>query len=130
MRWDPNTDIYIYIYTSTTPHTCCLKKKRYHTTDICHLKEKLILAPLERQVTFDPARIVPWGSPAGSGRSTKETAEKHFLIEAKNLLKKKQKLQWFKISYDEKLWHSSIPGSDKTDHNKTWILLVMFQCIK
>ena len=25
MRWDPNTDI--YIYTSTTPHTCCLKKK-------------------------------------------------------------------------------------------------------
>ena len=40
--------------------------------------------------------------------------------------KKHQKFQSLKMSYDEKEWHSSIPSSDKTDHNKTWILLVVF----
>lgn len=85
-------------------------------------------APLERQVTFDPARTVPWGSPAGSRKPTKEPAGKHVPIEAKNFTKH-QKFQPFNMSYDEKEWHASIP-SDKTDHNKTWILPVVFHWIK
>ena len=32
-------------------------------------------APLERQVTFDPARIVPWESPAGSRKPTNQQQE-------------------------------------------------------
>lgn len=109
------------------PHACCLRKRVSHKSHLSSGR-KTEKAPLERQVTFDPARIVPWGSPAGSRKPTKETAGKHALIEAKNFTKH-QKFQPFTMSYDEKEWHASIP-SDKTDHNKTWILLVVFQWIK